>query len=130
MSIFIDVQHGIAGFAVSLTWERKASGIQHKHSVNFFQDRTVDMPETYTVTVPGVCFIYDSGEVHRYAIIVTVADKDPVSGNGKLIFSGKVREKVVISGDNGAGAFGKCLDKKFPAFHIAAVDQHVKGLLS
>ena len=128
MSVFFNVQHGIAGLMISLAGERKTARIQNKYSVNLFQHRTMDMSETYTVAVSGLCFIYDSGKVHRYSIIMPVTDKDPMSGNGEFIFSGKVREKVVISGDHGAGTFSQCLNIKFPAFYVSTVDQHVKGL--
>ena len=87
------------------------------------------MAKKGAVTVAGNSFVCQPGKIHGHAIIMSVGNKDPVSVNFDFFFSGKIGKEIIVSGYNGTGTFGKGFNIKFPSLYVAAVDQHVKGLL-
>src|SRR5699024_3538661 len=83
-------KHRVAGFAPGLAGIGKASGIEKKDSVLYFQKGPVGVAEERALQIPGAPLIHNTGKIHGYSVVMSVCDQDPCSGNGDLFFSGKV----------------------------------------
>ena len=55
------------------------------------------MAEEYAVQITGTGFIFDSGQFHGHAVVMSVGDQEVMPGNGNNIFSWKVGEEIIIA---------------------------------